>query len=78
MDEQDSESLDSLRESSAFELAVKTAGSKAAVLGILRDYDLSEEAFPDRFPVLAKVALGLPDVPDEVIRLSTSQPEVSV
>ncbi|WP_405529930.1 hypothetical protein OG592_18725 [Streptomyces avidinii] len=66
MNEQDSESWDSLRESSAFEMAIKTAGSKAAILGILLENDLSEEAFTNRFPVLAKVAQGLPDVPDEV------------
>ncbi|QOV38094.1 hypothetical protein IM697_06770 [Streptomyces ferrugineus] len=65
MNEQDSESLDSLRESSVFELAVKTAESKAEVLEMIREHDLSEEAFSNRFPVLAKVAQGLPDVPDE-------------
>jgi len=65
MNEQDSESLDSLRESSVFELAIKTAESKVEVRGILHDHDLSEEDFIIRFPVLAKVAQGLPDVPDE-------------
>ncbi|WP_328620676.1 hypothetical protein [Streptomyces sp. NBC_00354] len=65
MNEQDSESWDSFRESSAFEMAIKTAGSKAAVLGILHEHDLSEDAFTNRFPVLAKVAQGLPDVPEE-------------
>ncbi|MGW7050531.1 hypothetical protein [Streptomyces sp. NPDC054887] len=73
MNEQDSETLDSFRESSAFEMAIKTAESKATVLGILHEYDLSEEAFTSRFPVLAKVALDLPDVPDEAVRFSTSQ-----
>ncbi|MFI9104862.1 hypothetical protein ACIGXA_30540 [Streptomyces fildesensis] len=65
MDEQDSESLDSLRESSAFELAIKTAESKVEVLGILHDYGLSEEDFTNKCSVLAKVAQGLPEVPDE-------------
>ncbi|MFJ8566060.1 hypothetical protein [Streptomyces sp. NPDC093514] len=66
MNEQDSESLDSFRESSAFELAIRTAWSKTEVLELLHSYDLSEEAFTNRFPVLAKVAQGLPDVPGEV------------
>ncbi|MFI2237925.1 hypothetical protein [Streptomyces chrestomyceticus] len=57
--------MDSFRESSAFELAIKTAESKVEVLEILREHVLSEEAFTNRFPVLAKVAQGLPDVPDE-------------
>jgi hypothetical protein len=65
MNEQDSESLDSLRESSAFELAIKTAETKAEVLEILHEHDLSEEDLAERFPVLAKVARRLPDVPDE-------------
>lgn len=65
MNEQDSESLDSFRESSAFELAIKMAKSKVEVLEILHEHVLSEEAFTNRFPVLAKVAQGLPDVPDE-------------
>ncbi|MCL6299690.1 hypothetical protein [Streptomyces kronopolitis] len=65
MNEQDSESLDSLRESSAFELAIKAAESTVEVLGILHAHGLSEEAFTNRFPVLAKVAQGLPNVPDE-------------
>jgi hypothetical protein len=65
MNEQDSESLDSLRESSAFELTIKTAERRVDVLGILHEYGLSEEDFTNRFPVLAKVAQGLPDVPDE-------------
>ncbi|WP_405583093.1 hypothetical protein [Streptomyces sp. NBC_01190] len=65
MNEQDSESLDSLRESSAFELAIKTAESNDKVLGILHEYNLSEENFTNKFPVLAKVVQGLPDVPDE-------------
>jgi hypothetical protein len=64
MNEQDSESLDSLRESSALELAIKTAESKVEVRGILLLCGLSEEGFVDRFPVLAKLAQGLPDVPD--------------
>ncbi|MCP3758391.1 hypothetical protein [Streptomyces sp. TBY4] len=67
MDEQDSDSLDSLRESSAFEMSVKTARSKAEVLGILRAYDLSEDDFTERFPVLAKATQGLPDVPGEAV-----------
>lgn len=65
MNEQDSESLDSLRESSAFELAIKTAGTKAEVLEILQEHDLSEEDLTERFPVLAEVAERLPDVPGE-------------
>lgn len=69
MNEQDDESLDSLRDSSAFELAIKRAGSKVEVLRILDEYYVSEEDFPDRFPVLAKVTQGLPhglpEVPDE-------------
>ncbi|MCX5405551.1 hypothetical protein OHA37_16850 [Streptomyces sp. NBC_00335] len=65
MNEQDSESLDSFRESSAFELAIMTAGSKPAVLEVLHDHDLSEEVFTNRFPGLAKMTQGLPDVPDE-------------
>lgn len=65
MNEQDSESLDSLRESSALELAIKTAGSKAEVLGTLYEHGLSEEDLADGFPVLAKVVQGLPDVSDE-------------
>jgi hypothetical protein len=65
MNEQDSESLDSLRESSAFELAIKTADNKIEVAGILDEHGLSEESFTCRFPVLAKVAQGLPDGPDE-------------
>jgi hypothetical protein len=64
MNEQDSETLDSLRESSAFELAIKTAQSKVEVVGILLELGLSEEGFVDRFPVLAKLTQGLPDVPD--------------
>ncbi|MFF2194448.1 hypothetical protein [Streptomyces sp. NPDC058157] len=63
--EQDSESLDSFRESSAFELAIRTAESKAAILRILHAYDLTEEDFTNRFPVLAEWVQGLPDVPDE-------------
>ncbi|MEF3117516.1 hypothetical protein [Streptomyces chrestomyceticus] len=65
MNEQDSDSLDSFRESSAFELAINTAESKVEVLEILHEHVLSEEAFTNRFPVLAKVAQELPDVPDE-------------
>ncbi|MBX7469020.1 MULTISPECIES: hypothetical protein [unclassified Streptomyces] len=65
MNEQDSESLDSLRESSALDLAIRTAESKLDLPGILRAYDLSEESFTNRFPALAKVAQGLPDLPDE-------------
>jgi hypothetical protein len=65
MHEQDSESLDSFRESSTFELAIKTADSKVAVLKILVEHDLSQEDFTDRFPVLAEFALKLPDLPDE-------------
>ncbi|MFE5489222.1 hypothetical protein ACFQ7Z_04580 [Streptomyces virginiae] len=61
MNEQDSDSLDSFRESSAFEMTIKTAASRAAVIGILHDHDLNEEDFTKRFPVLAKVVLGLPD-----------------
>ncbi|CAL2058786.1 MULTISPECIES: hypothetical protein [Streptomyces] len=64
MNEQDSESLDSLRESSVFELAIKSAENKGEVSGILHEHGLSED-FANRFPVLAKVAQGLPDVPDE-------------
>lgn len=65
MNEQDSESLDSFRESSAFELAIKMADSKDEALGILPWYGLSEEDFTRRFPVLAKVVQGLPDGTDE-------------
>ncbi|MFI1455248.1 hypothetical protein [Streptomyces roseus] len=65
MNEQDSESLDSFRESSAFEMAIKTARSKGAVLWILHENGLSEVTFAYRFPVLAKVAQDLPDAPDE-------------
>ncbi|WP_327133002.1 hypothetical protein OG311_20810 [Streptomyces sp. NBC_01343] len=65
MNEQDSDPLGSFRESSAFELAIMTAGSKAAFLGVLHEYELSEEDFTNGFPELAKVAQGLPDVPDE-------------
>lgn len=65
MNEQDDESLDSLRESSAFELAIKTAENKGEVLRILQGHALSEEDFANRFPVLAKVAQGLPEAPDE-------------
>lgn len=65
MNDQDSESLDSLRESSALDLAIKTADSKVEVLKILHEYGLSEEDFTDRFPVLAKVAQVLPNLPDE-------------
>ncbi|WP_225850765.1 hypothetical protein [Streptomyces sp. HPF1205] len=65
MNEQDSESLDSFRESSALELAIKTAEDKGEVLRIIKGYFLSEEDFTNRFPVLAKVAQGLPDAPDE-------------
>ncbi|WP_159056203.1 hypothetical protein [Streptomyces sp. DSM 15324] len=61
MNEQDSESLDSLRDSSSFELRIKTAESKVEVLGILCEHDLSEEVFTDRFPVLAKLFQGLPN-----------------
>ncbi|WP_433890316.1 hypothetical protein [Streptomyces sp. CA-111067] len=61
MNEQDSESLDSLRESSAFDLAIRVAGSKAEVQVILHEFNLSEVDLADRFPVLAKVAQGLPD-----------------
>ncbi|MEW2522637.1 hypothetical protein [Actinacidiphila alni] len=65
MNEQDSESLDSLRESSAFDLAIRTAECMADVRVILHDYGLSEEDLLNRFPALAKVALRLPDGPDE-------------
>ncbi|MER8116204.1 hypothetical protein [Streptomyces sp. NPDC094031] len=65
MNEQDSESLDSLRESSVFELAIRMAENKGEVSGTLHEHGLSEEDFANRFPVLAKVAQGLPDVPDE-------------
>ncbi|WP_344077358.1 hypothetical protein [Streptomyces crystallinus] len=65
MNEQDSESLESLRDSSAFELAIKVAGSRGEVLRILHEYNLSEKDFTNGFPVLAKVAQGLPDVPGE-------------
>lgn len=69
MNEQDSESMDSLRESSEFELSIKTAESKVEVLRILHEHGLSEEDLIDRFPALAKVAQGLPDVPDETAPL---------
>jgi hypothetical protein len=65
MNEQDSESLDSLRESSAFELAIKMAESKVEVQEILHEHGLFEEDLTNRFPVLAKVTQGLPDVVDE-------------
>jgi hypothetical protein len=45
-------------------LAIKTAQSKVEVVGILLELGLSEEGFVDRFPVLAKLTQGLPDVPD--------------
>ncbi|MGW6612328.1 hypothetical protein ACWGA0_02525 [Streptomyces erythrochromogenes] len=67
MYEQDSDSLDSLRESSALELSIKTARSKAEVLETIQTYDLSEDDFTKRFPVLAKVTQGLPDVPGEAV-----------
>ncbi|MFF7162666.1 hypothetical protein ACFZBP_15115 [Streptomyces sp. NPDC008086] len=65
MNEQDNESLDSLRESSSFELVIKTAESKAEVEEILYEHDLSGEDLTTRFPVLAKLVQELPDVPDE-------------
>jgi hypothetical protein len=64
MNEQDSETLDSLRESSAFDLAVKTATHKGEAWGIVRAHGLSEMDFANRFPVLAKVVQELPNVPD--------------
>ncbi|MFF3216221.1 hypothetical protein ACFYYB_37100 [Streptomyces sp. NPDC002886] len=64
MNEQD-ESLDSGRESSAFWLAIVTAGSKAAVPGVLLVHEVSEKDFINRFPALAEIAQSLPDVPGE-------------
>ncbi len=64
MTEQDSESLDSFRDSSAFELDIKTAESKVEVLAILHRHDMSQADFTIRFPVLAKVAQELPDDPN--------------
>ncbi|MCF1596675.1 hypothetical protein [Streptomyces muensis] len=61
MNEQDSDSLDSLRDSSSFELRIKTAESMVEVLEILHEHDLSEEDFTNRFPVLAKLFQGLPN-----------------
>ncbi|NUP19421.1 MAG: hypothetical protein HOZ81_25715 [Streptomyces sp.] len=46
---------------SAFELAVQTARSKVEVEGVLQDHDLTEEAFTDGFPDLAKAVQDLPD-----------------
>lgn len=65
MNEQDNESLDSLRESSSFELGIKTAESKAEVEQILYEHHLPGEDLTARFPVLAKLVQELPDVPDE-------------
>jgi len=64
MNEQDSESLDSLRESSTFDLVIKTAESKVEVSRILYENALSEEEFANRFPILAKLAQELPDIPN--------------
>jgi hypothetical protein len=67
MNEQDNESLDSLRESSSFELRIKTVENKAEVEEILHEHHLPDEDFTTRFPVLAKLVQELPDVPDETV-----------
>lgn len=61
MDGQDCDFLHSSRDLSAFELAVQTARSKVEVEGVLQDHDLTEEAFTDGFPDLAKAVQDLPD-----------------
>ncbi|MER5742557.1 hypothetical protein ACFV97_06275 [Streptomyces sp. NPDC059913] len=61
MHEQDDESLGSDRESSSFDLRIRTARSRAEVEGILHEHEMSEEDFTSRFPVLAKAAPGLLD-----------------
>ncbi|MEU7036545.1 hypothetical protein ABZ958_23090 [Streptomyces sp. NPDC046237] len=53
--------LVSSRELDSFELAIKTARSKAEVGEILRIYALTEENFVGSFPDLAKSVQGLPD-----------------
>lgn len=55
--------LDSFRELSAFELAIRTSDSKDKAAEILREYNLSEEFFVKRFPDLAKIVQILPDWP---------------
>lgn len=65
MNEQDDETLDSYRESSALDLAIKTAKHKGEAWGVVGEHGFSDEDFADKFPVLAKVVQGLPDVPDE-------------
>ncbi|MEU6985531.1 hypothetical protein ABZ946_19190 [Streptomyces sp. NPDC046324] len=62
MDEQDcGDFLVSSRELDSFELAIKTARSKAEVEQVLRTYDLPEESFVRSFPDLAKSVQDLPD-----------------
>ncbi|MEU7009729.1 hypothetical protein [Streptomyces sp. NPDC046332] len=62
MDEKDcGEFLVSSRELDSFELAIKTARSKADVGEVLRIYDLPEENFVGSFPDLAKSVQDLPD-----------------
>ncbi|MEV8454453.1 hypothetical protein AB0467_19175 [Streptomyces sp. NPDC052095] len=61
MHEQDDESLGSDRESSSFDLRIRTARSRTEVRGILHEHEMSKEDFTSRFPVLAKATLGLPD-----------------
>jgi hypothetical protein len=64
MGEQDDDGFSSAlsdREKSTFHLGIKTASSKAEVVNILYEYNLTEEDFIDRFPDLAKKVQDLPD-----------------
>lgn len=53
--------LHSSRELSSFYLEIHKAKSKVEVVKILYGYNLSEEAFADGFPDLAKAVQDLPD-----------------
>ncbi|MDT7842917.1 hypothetical protein [Streptomyces justiciae] len=56
-----SDLLYSSRDLSSFCLKIHTAKSKVEIAKILHGYNLSEEAFTDGFPDLAKTVQDLPD-----------------
>ncbi|MDN3022590.1 hypothetical protein [Streptomyces sp. S.PB5] len=56
-----SDLLHSSRDLSSFYLEIHTAKSKVEIVKILYGYNLSEEAFTEGFPDLAKVVQDLPD-----------------
>jgi hypothetical protein len=56
-----SDLLHSSRDLSSFYLEIQTAKSKIEIVKILYGYNLSEEAFTEGFPDLAKAVQDLPD-----------------